>query len=153
LLTAEVDRYDVVPWEQLIAWAPARWGSRSQRVPSLFGCAVEGKRGMGIKVEVDQVILSGEPFDVTLAVDDGEHPGTFDMTLEINGASRSFGLGLSPTSARAGRQVVEVEHESIWTVQDWGTAAPGSLLEVKLEEQAGENARLGSDRAAIMPSS
>jgi len=111
---------------------------------------------MGIKVEVDQVILSGEPFDVSLAVDDGEHAGTFAMTLEVNGASRSFGvqLGPSPTSACAGRQVVEVEHESIWTVLDWGTAAPGSLLEVKLEEQAEpENARLGSDRAAIMPSS
>jgi len=110
---------------------------------------------MGIKVEVDQVILSGEPFDVTLSVDDGEHVGTFGMTLEIDGVPRDFAvqLGPMPWSACAGRQVVNVEDEMIWTILDWGTAAPGSLLEVKLTEQAKESARSGSDRAAVMPGS
>ena len=110
---------------------------------------------MGIKVEVDQVILSGEPFDVALSVGHGERLGTFAMTLEINGTSRTFALqvGSRPGSPCAGRQLVEVDDERIWTVLDWGTAMPGSLLEVKLAEQAEANARSGSDRAAVMPGS
>jgi len=48
---------------------------------------------------------------------------------------------------------VEVEAERIWTVLDWGTATPGSLLEVKLAEHVEANARSGSDRAAVMPAS
>jgi len=110
---------------------------------------------MGIKVEVDQVILSGEPFDVIVSVDHGERLGTFDMTLEINGATRIFAVqvGSLPGSPSAARQMVEVEAERIWTVLDWGAATPGSLLEVKLAEHVEANARSGSDRAAVMPAS
>ena len=112
-------------------------------------------RNMGIKVEVDKVILSGEPFDVTFSMADGENVGTFDMTLEIDGARRTFALRLGSDAGLpvARCQIVQVDDETIWTVLDWGTATPGSMLEVKLIERAEAGARSGSDRAAVMPES
>ena len=110
----------------------------------------------GIRVTVQDAILSGNDFTVELSLDDPLRPASAKVTVCVGRERRDFGMKRGArVLPRASEQHITIAGSAIWSITAWGAAPEGARVVVRVEEKAlpgplGHPARLGSGQGTVV---
>jgi len=95
-----------------------------------------------IDVDVDDVIISGNKFEVTLSVKKPRTPAAVELTLKVSGVSHAFEIDDGSTTHPSSMvQKLVVGAEMDWTVSNWGAANTGQKVVIEATEIGGMGRR------------